>query len=141
MSSLTSDVSAAWHELQDLVKSAASTRMEKGGAEEQFRWNPAGTLVLIGQWQVQARFLVESANYEIRFERFGAELGAQNFELPPGPPILETEIWRLRPEAGQTDLFWRVNGVQVLSGKDLAKRVVDHLRDYYDKYRLAAVGA
>lgn len=138
MSVLIDDATAAWHELLELVKNAAEARLATGKSQEQLRWIPTGTLAFIGQWQVQARFVGDSGNYKICFERFGTQLGAQNFD---GPPVLRTEIWQLRPERGETNLFWRVNGVQVLSGNDLVSRVVQYLQDYYDKYRLAAIGA
>jgi hypothetical protein len=141
MSVPTDDATTAWHELLELVKNAAEARLVPGKSQEQLRWISAGTLALMGQWQVQARFLAESGNYEIRFERFGAQLGASNFEFSPGTQLLGSEIWRLVPEKGITDFFWRVNGAQVLSGKDLAKQVVEYLPDYYHKYRLAAIGA
>jgi hypothetical protein len=128
----------AWLQLQQVVE--AQTRTNSAPETPRLRWSP-GRLALIGTWQVEARFVERSGAYEVLFDRFGAQLGSVNFELPPGARVVPPDIWRLQPIDGTTQTFWRINDGQDLLAERLAMRIVEHLKDFYQTYRLAAVGA
>jgi hypothetical protein len=127
----------AWQKLKDLVKAEAEGHPFQAG-QTQLRWVASGRLVLVGPWQVEAWMVEQSGRFQIRFDRFGAQLGSVNFELPPGRAIIGAEVWDLKFVEGEREVFWRLNG-QHLSPDRLARKVVDNLNRYYDAYRLSAV--
>jgi hypothetical protein len=139
MTDLTSSQSAeAWHKLQDLVRAL----VPKEAGVPQLRWIESGRLALLGEWQVQARFTAEKQQYEVHFERFGAELGKSNFEPTPGLAVRRSEVWKLEPVNGEIDVFWRIgDGPEIKQPNSLATRIVDRLKDFYQEYKLAALGA
>jgi hypothetical protein len=138
MTDLTSSQSAeAWRKLQDLVRSLVPT--EPGAP--QLRWIESGRLALLDEWQVQARFSAERETYEVHFERFGAELGNSNFEPTPGLAVRRPEVWRLEPVRGKIDVFWRIgDGPEIRQPNSLATRIVERLKNFYQEYKLAALG-
>lgn len=129
---------AAWKELQGVVEAEAKKAPLPAPGQPALQWSQTGCLFLIGPWQVEARFDNRSG-FAIHFDRFGGRhLGAQNFELPSGTLPVPAETWRLVPVRAITRVFWRLDA-QDLPPDLLAPRIVSHLRDHYEKYRLAAV--
>lgn len=127
----------AWTELQGLVEAEVKKARQPAPGQPRLQWSRPGCLYLIGAWQVEARFDNRSG-FAIHFDRFGGRhLGVANFELPPGTSPVPPETWTLKPVGGITKVFWRL-GAQELTSDLLAPRIVSHLRDLYDKYRLAA---
>jgi hypothetical protein len=132
------EVAAAWTELQALVEAEAKKARQPAPGQPRLQWSQASALLLIGPWQVEARFDNRSG-FVIHFDRFGGgHLGAQNFELPPGTSPVLPETWTLKPVGGITKVFWRLDA-QELPSDLLAPRIVNHLRDHYEKYKLAAI--
>jgi len=128
---------AAWTELQKLVEAEAKNARAPAPGQPRLQWSQPACLYLIGPWQVEARFDNRSG-FEIHFDRFGGgHLGATNFELPPGTASVPPENWKLEPVGGTTKVFWRLYA-QELPPELLAPRIVSHLRDFYEKYKLAA---
>jgi hypothetical protein len=127
----------AWIQLKQIMRALVS------GSESQarLRWLSAGKLVLIGSLQVQARFVEARSEYEICFERFGAEMGSVNFErIPHGPPLKDPVVWKVEPFRSGADIFWRLN-FQEITPDRLAARTIERLKDFYEEYRLSAIGA
>jgi hypothetical protein len=139
MTDLTvSQAAEAWNQLQDAVRSQVPKESQ---TTPLLRWLKSGHLLLIGPVQVQARFVAKEHQYEIRFERFGAEQGHANFEATPGLVTKGPEVWKLKPTAGKLEVFWTIdNGPEVKLPNGMARRIVDHLGDYYRAYQLAPLG-
>lgn len=129
--------SEAWQKLRDLVKAEAEAHPSQVG-QTQLKWVASGRLVLMGPWQVEARMVEQSGRFQICFDRFGAQMGSVNFELPHGHAVIGAEVWDLKFVQGEREVFWRLNG-QHLSPDRLARKVVDNLIRYYEAYRLSAV--
>jgi len=129
-------IGASWKELQELVESQAKDEKFVAG-QPRFQFT-AGKLCLIGMWQVEGRF-EERGGHKIIFDRFGTQLGAQNFEMPePGVRLPSPEVWNLTPVEGLSRVFWRFRA-QDLSVEVLANRIMQQLKDFYEQYKLAAV--
>lgn len=86
---------------------------------------------------VQARFASESGKYSIYFERFGADIGEQNFELPPGHRSPKHMVWTMQLELSNGEAFWRLADGQTLKSPVLARRVVGRLREFHDEYGIS----
>lgn len=128
----------AWEQLQALVKAEAENW--KGAQQPSFHWSRNGRLALMGTWQVEAAFVEGGRDcFLIQFDRFGAQLGTANCELPLGVKTIELEVWRLEFISGSTTPFWQLRG-QALSPERLARKIVEYLTEYYEKVKLAAMG-
>jgi hypothetical protein len=132
------EAAAAWKELQGLVEAEAKKGPQPVPGQPRLQWSQAGALLFIGPWQVEARF-DNTSGFAIHFDRLGGRhLGTQSFELPPYTSPVPPETWKLKPVSGVTKVFWLL-GAQRLPPDLLAPRIVSHLRDHYEKYRLAAI--
>jgi hypothetical protein len=124
-----------WRQLLKLVEERVPER--DANVQPQISWQRPNRLVLIGQWQVQARFVAESGKYSIYFERYGAEIGDQNFELPPGAGTTKRSAWTMLLEISGGEPFWRFSDGQTLNSADLARRVQARLIDFEREYALS----
>ena len=126
-----------WRQLLKLVEESALNCDAQ--VQPQILWQRPNRLVLLGQWQVQARFVAEFGKYSIYFERYGAEIGDQNFELPPGAGAPRRTAWTMLLEISGGQPFWRISDGQTLSSADLARRVAARLIDFEHEYGLSAI--
>jgi len=131
------EAAAAWKDLQALVEAEAKNARQPALGQPRLQWSQAGALLFIGPWQVEARFDAR-AGFAIHFDRLGSQLGAQNFELPPGTATVPRETWTLVPVRGITKVFWRLDA-QELPPDLLVPRIVNQLKGHYAKYKLAAI--
>jgi len=126
-----------WRQLLKLVEESVPNR--DAHAQPQISWQRPNRLVLLGQWQVQARFVVESGKHSIYFERYAAEIGDQNFELPPGAGTPKRTAWTMLLEISGGEPFWRFSDGQTLNSADLARRVLARLNDFQHEYGLSVI--
>jgi hypothetical protein len=126
----------AWAQLQRLVEEEVKETSAPKPGEPRLQWS-TGCLFLMGTWQVEARFDNRSG-FLVRFDRFAAQLGQANFELPPGASAVPPETWKLQPVQGKTKVFLRYEA-QDLPPELLAPRIVQQLKNHYEKYRTAAI--
>jgi hypothetical protein len=127
---------SAWHELKELVRVRVETQPP---SEHKLQWLASSKLVLSGPWQVEAQFADVRAQFEVRYQRFGAALGQANIEVPIGVRIKGPEVWGLTPVWGDTHIFWRLNDVYDITPDSLVTRVLDRLATYYQEYKLHAI--
>ena len=63
-----------------------------------------------------------------------------NFErIPHGPPLKDPVVWKVEPFRSGADIFWRLN-FQEITPDRLAARIIERLKDFYEEYRLSAIG-
>jgi hypothetical protein len=129
----------AWHELLEIVEQSVPRRDGGGQPQKQIQWLRSNRLVLSGQWPVQARFVAELGKYSIYFERFGADMGNQNFELPLGFGSPKTIAWTMLLEIGGGVAFWRFSDGRTLTSADLARRVLGRLPDFQREYAMSLI--
>ena len=122
----------AWQELLDLV--AKGVEAQKAPGLARLQWSRPNRLILMGQWSVEARLVVEPERFSIYFERFGADLGDQNFELPSGAGKVKTKAWTMLLEISNGEAFWRFSDGQTLKSEELARRVITRLREFQVEY-------
>lgn len=126
-----------WPQLLKLVEDSVPKR--DAHVQPQVLWQRPNRLVLLGQWQVQARFVAESGKYSIYFERYGAEIGDQNFELPPGAATPKRTAWTMLLEISGGEPFWRFSDGRTLNSANLARRVLTQLNDFEHEYGLSVI--
>jgi hypothetical protein len=129
----------AWHQLLEIVEQSVPRRDGGGQPRKQIQWLRSNGLVLSGQWPVQARFVAELGKYSIYFERFGADIGNQNFELPPGFGSPKTIAWTMLLEISGEEAFWRFSDGRILTSTDLARRVLDRVPDFQREYAMSVI--
>jgi hypothetical protein len=123
----------AWEQLLELVEQ--SVPKEQG--QPQLKWMRPDRLVLLGRWQVEARFTTEPGLYKIYFERFGPELGEQNYDPLPGP---KQTLWAMQLEVSSNgEAFWRFRDGTVLKSLELARRVRRRLEEFHHEYGMSVV--
>ncbi len=127
----------AWLELLSLVEQGASE--VAAGATPQLRWVRPTRRGLLARWQVQARFVAEPGKYSIYMERFGAELGNFNFEPTPNSGEPKRTVLPMLLELSHGEAFWRFSDGQTIKSLELAGKIVDSLRRFYDEYRMSIV--
>jgi hypothetical protein len=127
----------AWRQLLELVEQSTSGGEDR--SEPQLRWLRSNRLALLGRWQVQARFVIEPGKYSIYFERYGADIGHQNFELPPGAGSPKQTVWTMQLEVSDSEAFWRFSNGQTLKSPDLAQRLIRRLREFHDEYGMSII--
>jgi hypothetical protein len=126
-----------WHQLLKLVEESVPKR--DVNHQPQVLWQRPNRLVQLGRWQVQARFVAESGKYSIYFERYGADIGDQNFELPPGAGTPKRTARTMILEVSDGEPFWRFSDGQTLDSADLARRVLARLSDFEQEYGLSVI--
>jgi hypothetical protein len=124
----------AWNELLQITEQSVSKRVELGGPENEIRWLRPNRLVMSGKWPVQARFVAEPGKFSIYFERFGAEPGDQNFDLPPGSGSVKTTVWTVLLEINNGQVFWRFSDGQMLASAEVARRVLSRIQNFQREY-------
>ena len=124
----------AWNELLQITEESVSKRVQVGGPENEIRWLRPNRLVMLGKWTVQARFVAERGKFSIYFERFGAELGDQNFDLPPGSGSVKTTVWTVLLEINKGQVFWRFSDGQILASAEVARRVLTRIPNFQREY-------
>ena len=129
----------AWHQLLEIVEQSVPRRDGRGQPRKQIQWLRSNRLVLSGQWTVQARFVAEVGKYSIHFERFGADMSNQNFELPPGFGSPKTIVWTMLLEISGGEAFWRFSDGRTLTSRDLAQRVLGRLPDFQNEYAMSVI--
>ena|GEM_PF-5968367 len=127
----------AWQELLESVERSVPT--QEATRQPRLQWSRSNRLVLSGQWPVQARFVAELGKYSIYFERFGADVGDQNIELPPGTNSLKTTVWTMLLEISGGEAFWRFSDGQTLKSAEVAKRAIARLPEFQAKYAMSAI--
>lgn len=127
----------AWSELLELVSQAASSTPQDDRGRIQ--WMRSNRLVLIGRYQVQARFVAETNKYAIFFGRFGEDIGDQNFEHIPGTGNPRQRVWTMELEISNNEAFWRFGDGRTLKSDALARQVIVKMRDFYDEYSTSLV--
>lgn len=125
----------AWQELLSTVQENAS----KQAVQPKFKihWLGPNRLVLSGTRQIQARFIAEPGKYAIFFERFGAEISDQNFDLPPGVGRPKRPVSTMLLEPSKGEAFWRFNDGQTLKTAEVARRVVRRLQEFHQEYGMS----
>jgi hypothetical protein len=124
----------AWHELLEIVEQSVPKH-----AGAQIKWLRSNRLVLSGQWPIQARFVAEPGKYSIYFERFGADAGNRNFELPPGYDSPKTVAWTMLLEISNGKAFWRFSDGRTLGARDVARHVLARLPDFQNEYAMSII--
>jgi hypothetical protein len=126
-----------WLQLLKLVEESVPKR--DANVQPQILWQRPNRLVQLGRWQVQARFVAESGKYSIYFERYGAEIGDQNFELPPGADTPKRTAWTMLLEISDGESFWRFSNGQTLNSVDLARRALARLNDFEHEFGMSVI--
>lgn len=126
----------AWHQLLEIVEQSVS-KLDGGRLQTQIQWLRSNRLVLSGPWPVEARFVAEIGKYSIYFERFGADVGDQNFELPTGISSPKTIAWTMLLEISNGQPFWRFSDGQSFTSTNLARRALARLRDFRSEYAMS----
>jgi hypothetical protein len=124
----------AWDELLQITEQTVAKRVQLGGSESEIRWLRPNRLVMSGKCPVQARFAAEPGKFSIYFERFGAELGDQNFDLPPGSGSIKTTVWTALLEISNGQAFWRFSDGQMLASAEVARRVLSRVPNFQREY-------
>ena len=127
----------AWLQLLKLVEESVPKR--DAHVQPQILWQRPNRLVQLGRWQVQARFVAESGKYSIYFERYGAEIGDQNFELPPGAGAPKRTAWTMLLEISGGEPFWRFSDGQTLNSADLARRALARLNEFEHEFGMSVI--
>jgi hypothetical protein len=123
-----------WDELLQITEQSVSKRIQLGGPESDIRWLRPNRLVMSGKWSVQARFVAEPGKFSIYFERFGAEFGDQNFDLPPGSGSVKNTVWTALLEISNGQAFWRFSDGEMLASAEVARRVLSRVRNFQREY-------
>jgi hypothetical protein len=126
-----------WRQFLTIVEESVPKR--DAHVQTQILWQRPNRLVLLGKWQVQARFVAELGKYSIYFERYGAEIGHQIFELPPGAGVTKRTAWTMLLDISGGELFWRFSDGQTLNSTDLVRRVLVRLNDFEHEYGLSVI--
>lgn len=124
----------AWDELLQITERSVSKRVQLGGLENEIRWFRPNRLVMSGKWPVQARFVAEPGKFAIYFEPFGAELGDQNFDLPPGFGSVKTAVWTALLEINNGQVLWRFSDGHMLASAEVARRVLSRIPNFQREY-------
>ncbi|HEX3660317.1 MAG TPA: hypothetical protein VHU89_02735 [Acidobacteriaceae bacterium] len=122
----------AWDDLLELVRQAASVTPQDDRGR--FQWMSSNRLILIGRYQVQARFVAEPNKYAVFFGRFGEEIGDQNFEQIPGTGERHQKVWTAELEISGGEAFWRFSDGTTLKSEVFGQRAIAKLREFYDEY-------
>lgn len=129
----------AWEELLQIMEQSAQEPGTAGSPHNQIQWLRPNRLVMSGQWPVQVRFVAEPGKYSIYFERFGVELGDQNFELPPGSSSPKTTAWTMLLEVSNGHAFWRFSDGQTLTSTELARRALARLPEFQQECAISEI--
>jgi hypothetical protein len=130
-------VEQAWQELLEAVEHAVSKDI--GSGQPRLQWSRSHRLILTGQWPVQAHFVAELGKYSIYFERFAADVGTQNFELPPGSGNPKTAAVTMLLEISGGEAFWRFSDGQTLKSVEVARRIIARLPEFQREYAMSVI--
>jgi hypothetical protein len=125
-----------WEQLLKLVEQGVSKAEER--VQPRLHWMSSNRLVLLGRWQVEARFTTEPGLYKIYFERFAADQGEQNYDPPPGSSPKQT-LWAMQLEVSNGEAFWRFKDGTTLTSPELARRVIRRLEEFHHEYGMAVI--
>lgn len=127
----------AWQELLETVEKRVPK--QTGSGQPRLQWSRSNRLILTGQSPVQAPFVAEPGRYSIYFERFGADIGNSNFELPPGTGSLKTTVVTMLLEISNGEVFWRFPDGQTLRSAEVARRIIARLREFQIEYAMSVI--
>ena len=126
-----------WKDLLEIVSRISATTPQDGRGRVQ--WMRSNRLVLIGTYQVQARFAAEDNKYAVFFGRFGEDIGEQNFDQIPGTGEPRQKAWTMELEISNGEPFWRFADGRTLKSEALARQVIKRLQTFYDEYSTSVV--
>jgi hypothetical protein len=129
-------VEQSWHQLLEILEQSVPKR---DGGQPAINWLRPNRLVLSGKLPVQARFAAENGKYSIYFERFGADLGNQNFDPSSVYDSPKTIVWTMLLEISGGEAFWRFSDGRTIKSTELARRVLARLPEFQREYAMSVV--